>query len=156
MKQSYKNIFPLTFHGLFLLYFVLSSACTVENEMVILPDTFEVLISENNEEGIVLLFQTQVIFNCSNYTIQKQEQKQDGKFEINLGDVEIPRICATSLGPATTRIKLGKLPNGAYALHLNKKEIINMGSMEVTNDKIEMKFDQLNGFVIKNPVLHRN
>ena len=62
---------------------------------------------------------TEKIYGCSNYGIQSTFVLTDNKITINFIQVIVPSICLTSLGPASTIIKLDGLPNKTYEIELN-------------------------------------
>ena len=62
---------------------------------------------------------TEKIFECSNYSIQATYKLTNDKITINFIQIEKPNICLTSVGPASTLIKLEGLTNKLYEVELN-------------------------------------
>lgn len=62
---------------------------------------------------------TEKIYECSNYGIQSTFVLTNDKITINFIQIVVPSICLTSLGPASTVIKLDGLANKIYEIELN-------------------------------------
>ena len=62
---------------------------------------------------------TEKIYGCSNYGIQSTFVLTNDKITINFIQIVVPSICLTSLGPASTVIKLDGLANKIYEIELN-------------------------------------
>jgi hypothetical protein len=105
---------------------------------------------------LVLFCQTENDYACSNYSIQTEQNfNKDNQLSIIFTNVIKPDLCATSIGPATTKINLSKLTNGQYDLELNVAGIKNNGILKISDSEIIIDFKNQNGIEIITPITKR-
>jgi len=145
---------------LYLFLFWLIVSCEKEEvkpqitvDSVILIEVQETVASGKNY--LVLKFQTEKIYNCSNYAINVTHVITKNNFSVNFTGINTNDICATGLGSAKTNIILGALDSQTYSLALNVNGFQNKGTITITNTQILMDFPQQNGIRILNPVYNR-
>ena len=76
-------------------------------------------IVDSTKRTLLLNCFTEKIYECSNYSIQSTYVLTNDKLTINFIQIVSPSICLTSLGPASTLIKLEGLTNKVYEIELN-------------------------------------
>ena len=145
---------------LFLLFIFLAACEPSSLEPAQAPLETKILIQPKEElkdgkRSIVLLNKTEKIYPCINFSIWTDQAFTDRSFKITFTGVEEENICATALGPATSSVDLGSIPNGDYYIELNNGNIKNKGLLSVTNREVELVFAQQNGIEIVVPKLMR-
>ncbi len=84
---------------------------------------FKVIESFDNYESvsipqIFIELQTEKIYGCYNYRIKTDYKVNDRSIEVDIIGIDKSRSCATALGPAKDRIKLGQL-TGVYGIKMS-------------------------------------
>jgi len=145
---------------LYLFFFWLIVSCKKEEttsqiyiDADILIEVQEITVS--SEKKVVLNCSTEKIYNCSNYYIDLVKEKSADSITVDFNGISSDEICATALGPAKTKIDLGFLTNGFYALTLKINHLENNGLLTITDSQILLDFPQQNGIQILNPVYTR-
>lgn len=98
---------------------------------------------------------TEKAYGCSNYGISKTFSKSSDKIDIDFNGILIYDFCLTALGPATTTIDFGTLPNGTYNLNIKVAKEKSNGQLIVTPDYYEIKLDNQKQLQIINSPLQR-
>ncbi|WP_026904989.1 hypothetical protein [Pedobacter glucosidilyticus] len=81
---------------------------------------------------------TEKIYGCLNHSIQSTFIQTNDKITINFIRVVIPSVCLTSLGPASTVIKLEGLANKIYEIELNFGVTKILGQLNVSENSYKM------------------
>ncbi len=132
--------------------------CDKEDEGTVtaIDSIIEISANETSPSGeIVLDCRTKKQYNCSNYKIVSTKRTGQNSIEISFIAVELGNLCATALGPATTKINLGVLPIGEYNLTFEVMGEQNNGLLKVTQTQIIFEFENLEGIEILTPTIQR-
>lgn len=89
--------------------------------------------SNEKEPSLVLNFYTTKSYPCINYSIEISTFREDNELIIRLEGIDIDRICATAIGPASNKIKL---PENTEKLILINGEKIDQYSVRVTEEHV--------------------
>ena len=93
--------------------------------------------------------QTGKIYPCINYPILTEQNFENDILDITFTKVIETDICLTAIGPATTNVFLPSLVNGTYEIALNNSKLANKGKLEISNDKVDVIFENEKGIIIK-------
>ena len=127
-----------------------------ENTDNSIDSIIEISANETSPSGeLVLDCRTKKQYNCSNYKIVSTARSDQNSIEISFTAVELGNLCATALGPATTKVNLGILPIGEYNLTLEIMGEQNRGLLIITQTQIIFEFDNLEGIQILTPTVPR-
>lgn len=97
----------------------------------------ETLDSTGTGRHLVLNFATIKVYACCNFNIKYEMMREGNVINIRFGEVNMPPMCLTSLGPATAQIDLGVLPTGTYTLNL-VSGITNISTLTVDNNQCNL------------------
>ncbi|MFC4231965.1 hypothetical protein ACFOW1_08690 [Parasediminibacterium paludis] len=98
------------------------TSCKKAGTTLIFNENLKIKMSESvdsTKRTLSLNCFTEKIYECSNYTIQSTYVLTNDKITINFIQIISPDVCLTSLGPASTLIKLDGLANKVYDVELN-------------------------------------
>ncbi len=98
---------------------------------------------------------TEKIYECCNYTINKDFDISNNKIDIDFISIINPEICLTATGPATTTVDLGTLSNGTYELKISIGDEKSTGHLIVSTDSYVITLDQQKQIQIVNNTLNR-
>lgn len=98
---------------------------------------------------------TEKIYGCSNYGIQSTFELTSNKIIINFIQIIEPNICLTSLGPASTLIKLDELSNKIYEIELNFGSTKISGQLNVSGSSFKAILPSQTKVQFVNPDLGR-
>lgn len=98
---------------------------------------------------------TEKIYECSNYGIQSTYLLTNDKITINFIQIVAPSICLTSLGPASTLIKLEGLTNKIYEIELNFGATKISGQLDVSASSFKATLPTQTKVQFVNPDLGR-
>lgn len=91
--------------------------------------------SNEREPSLVLNFYTTKSYPCINYSIEISTFREENELIVRLEGVDIDRICATAIGPASNKIKL---PENTEKLVFINGEKIDQYSVRVTEESVVM------------------
>ena len=94
--------------------------------------------------GFLLLMKTEKIYSCCNFEIRSLISSNENNINIELLGIYLPDICATALGPASSRLPLD-LSNGEYELTFDyeqqtDKYILSVYEADVVVTKVDTSF----------------
>ncbi|MCB0662554.1 MAG: hypothetical protein KDC24_07435 [Saprospiraceae bacterium] len=138
-------------------------SCTKDNlnpgRIIRIDDDFNLTIWEGlnpDTRDIQVLVTTNTPLDCENYTIDLGSVVNSNAIKIRLNGVIPPENCIVGEGHPRDTISFGNLPNRVYNFEvLIGGEISNIGSFEISDEKIETTFSQTNGFSLSNESLNR-
>jgi hypothetical protein len=110
---------------------------------------------DSTNRSLFLNCYTEKIFGCSNYGIQSTYVLSENKITINFIQIIVPNICLTSLGPASTLIKLKGLTNKIYEIELNFGENKITGQLNVSASSFKATLPTQTKVQFVNPELGR-
>lgn len=88
-----------------------------------------------------LLVATDSIYPCANYALVVDVERSGSTLDLEVQGVEIGAVCATALGPATARIPLD-LPEGEYTLRIRHDGALDIYTLRVLADRLELQPEQ--------------
>ncbi|MFO7445647.1 MAG: hypothetical protein R6W90_04735 [Ignavibacteriaceae bacterium] len=136
------------------------SGCTTDPDTQELRMNSKVLVTlkENiSKEGrkFILDCKTDSIYECSNFGISFQQQRNGNVIDVNFTHIVTPQTCAASLGPATAIVDLGFLLTGTYTLQVLVNESVLQTSMEITPEYYKLNDTSRTWVEVLNPELRR-
>lgn len=79
--------------------------------------------------------QTEKIYGCYNYGIACNYRIEDRKIFVNINGIAKPSVCATALGPANARIKLGYIA-GVYEMEFKSENFTDKYNLLISDSLI--------------------
>jgi hypothetical protein len=108
-----------------------------------------------DSKKVILYCRTEKIYGCINYGIDYSVFRTASNFRIKFNSIIISEICATALGPATSRINLGELNKGNYSLTLEVNGKTESAVLTVTDSLYQFDFQPGFSFRFDNTKLNR-
>jgi hypothetical protein len=108
-----------------------------------------------DSKKVILYCRTEKIYGCINYGIDYSVFRTASNFRIKFNSIIISEICATALGPATSRINLGELNKGNYSLTLEVNGKTESAVLTVTDSLYQIDFQPGFKFRFDNTKLNR-
>ena len=127
-----------------------SSSTFNENLKIKMSETVD-----STKRTLLLNCFTEKIYGCSNYGIQSTFELTSNKITINFIQIIEPNICLTSLGPASTLIKLDGLTNKIYEIELNFGVTKISGQLNVSTNSFKATLPSQTKVQFVNPDLGR-
>lgn len=128
-----------------LLFILFSLSSCLENNIEYLPlGEVKLQITEDvtvNPRHLHFNFFTEEEYDCLNNSIRFTSLSTEGNIDINLIDIEKAVLCLTSIGPAMVVIDLDSYQLGSYQVFIKVGNITNTGSLEVTDERYVITFE---------------
>lgn len=91
---------------------------------------------------------TEKQYPCINYPIATKLNFDNNKLSVTFTHVVETEFCFTAIGPATASVVLPDLENGEYELELNNGNLENKGKLIVSDEKVDILFNNPKGIHI--------
>ncbi len=145
--------------SLLLFLFVASLSSCLENDTEYLPlGSVELQMTEDlsvSPRRLHFNFFTEEDYECINYIIRHTSTSTAGNIDINLIDIEKTALCLTNHGPALVIIELDSYQPGNYQVLVKVGDVTNTGSLEVTEERYVITFDDPEMLTAQYDTLHR-
>ncbi len=109
----------------------------------------------NDGRKFVLEAETDSNYNCSNYSIAYQYQKNGNVIDVNFTHIIEPSTCATGIGPAKAKVNLGSLLPGNYTIQFLVNESVMQAPLIISNEEFKILDSSRAWIELVNPVLNR-
>ncbi|MEL6944940.1 MAG: hypothetical protein AAFO82_19975, partial [Bacteroidota bacterium] len=152
----------ITYTGI--LFFIVACGKQVQEPSVLLADVddeFKIEMWEVlNEESRNLEFLLETIAEqaCENQYIRANLDANNQRFILNIEEITKPQPeeCVAKKTTAKGSSEFGEIQGGVYELEINlKSEVINKGSLLISQEKYEIQMDSDFGFYLPHPTLYR-
>lgn len=110
---------------------------------------------DNDSRSLTFSCKTEKIYPCINFPILTDNGINENSFQITFTGIGETLICFTALGPASTVVDLKAVANGEYPIELNNANLKNKGILRVSDNEIQLIFEQQNGIEIVRPTTKR-
>lgn len=136
---SFLFIIPLlvAFLGCDLIYPVKKQTSLNSVEGNIIFSVKEGYEKNDSEPKIMLSMFTEKIYSCANYRIIPDIEVQGNEIFVNILGIEVPDICLTALGPATS-VSFLNISNGKYSLYFSCEGRTDKYILTVTDSSIQV------------------
>ncbi len=92
-------------------------------------------IDSSSAGRLFLRVETEVMQPCMNWSIAGSLRKSGSRLRLSLGNLRVPQICFTAIGPAIYRTELA-CPAGKYSLDVGLYGRVNRYSLEITDSLV--------------------
>ena len=145
--------------SLLLFLFVISLSSCLKNNTEYLPlGNVKLQMTEDlsiNPRRLHFNFFTEEEYECLNYIIRHTSTTTAGNIDINLIDIEKSALCLSAIGPALVIIELDSYQPGSYQVLIKVGSVTNTGSLEVTDERYIITFEDTEMVTVQYDTLNR-
>ncbi|MGB7062908.1 MAG: hypothetical protein WBF13_11225 [Candidatus Zixiibacteriota bacterium] len=90
-----------------------------------------------SEPRLILSMLTEKMYPCCNWSIRSKTAVRNNQISIDVSGIYAPEVCATAIGPATSRSFLD-VSTGEYSIYFSYRDVTDRYSLTVTDSSIEI------------------